>query len=241
MKSSLSGPAIEVEKLGLRLGRSQILSDLNFKIEAGSIHCLVGPNGGGKTSTLRCLLGQMPHSGTIRLHWPDEKRSIGYVPQLIEMEKTLPLTVRDFLILGIQQRPVFCGISKAGRPLLEEALQRTGLLDKVDFMLGSLSGGERQRVLFAQALLPEEPGLLVLDEPMTSLDESGMQVFEALIADFHARGGTVLWINHDLEQVERLADTVTIIDHTMLAHGPVAEVLSGDMRRGVFRKAPLPA
>ncbi len=235
MANALPGPAIEVDKLGLQLGRSQILHDISFSLAAGGIHCLIGPNGGGKTSTLRCLLGQMPHSGRIRLHWPDARRSIGYVPQLIEMEKTLPLTVLDFLVLGIQQRAAFLGSSRKQRPALEEVLQRTQLHDKADYMLASLSGGERQRVLFAQALLPQEPGLLVLDEPMTSLDEGGMQVFEKLIMELHAKGTTILWINHDLEQAERLADTLTVIDRTVLAHGPAAGVLSTDMRRGVFR------
>jgi len=83
----MQGPAIHVENLSLVLGSSQILSNLNFSIAAGALHCFVGPNGGGKTSTARCLLGQMPHIGTIRFEGNPE-RTIGYVPQLIEMERT---------------------------------------------------------------------------------------------------------------------------------------------------------
>jgi zinc transport system ATP-binding protein len=102
-------------------------------------------------------------------------------------------------------------------------------------MIGSLSGGERQRLLFAQALIPT-PTFLVLDEPMTSLDEGGSQLFESLIMQMHASGTTVLWINHNLEQVQRLAQTVTIIDKIVVAHGPVNSTLTPAMQRGVFTK-----
>lgn len=222
--SRITGPAIEVSRLGLRLGASQILEDLSFSVTAGSIHCLVGPNGGGKTSTLRCILGQMPHSGEIRMSWGSE-RHIGYVPQLIELERTLPLTIMDFMSVATQNRPAFCGTRASLRPRIEAALEKVGLADKRGFMLGSLSGGERQRLLFAQALLPA-PALLVLDEPMTSLDEDGARLFETLIASVHASGATVLWINHDLAQVARMAQEVSIIDGRLVASGATDAMLA---------------
>lgn len=229
----MHGPAIHVENLSLALGASQILDKLTFSVAAGSIHCLVGPNGGGKTSTLRCILGQMPHQGTVRIEWPATERSIGYVPQLIELERTLPLTITDFLTLVSQQSPAFNGTQKAVRPAIDAALQRVGLADKRRHMIGSLSGGERQRLLFAQALIPS-PALLVLDEPMTSLDEGGAHLFEELIRELNAAGTTVLWINHDLDQVARMAHEVTVIERRVLGTGPVAGTLTDEMRRGVF-------
>jgi zinc transport system ATP-binding protein len=231
----MKGPAIEVENLSLRLGASQILHKLSFTITAGSIHCFIGPNGGGKTSTLRSLLGQMPHEGSIRYSW-GESRTIGYVPQLIELERTLPLTITDFLTIVSQQSPAFNGMKKHVKPAIEAALQRVGLFDKRKLMIGSLSGGERQRLLFAQALIPA-PALLVLDEPMTSLDEKGARQFEALIREINADGATVLWINHDLDQVARMAQDITVIEGRVLASGPVASTLSEDMKRGVFSRA----
>jgi len=230
----MQGPAIHVENLSLRLGASQILDKLSFSIAAGSIHCLIGPNGGGKTSTLRCLLGQMPHTGQIRYEW-GENRHIGYVPQLIELERTLPLTITDFLTIVSQNSPAFNGMKKHVKPAIEAALTRAGLFDKRHYMIGSLSGGERQRLLFAQALIPE-PALLVLDEPMTSLDENGSRLFEQLIRDLHASGATVLWINHDLDQVARVAQDLTVIERRVLASGPVATTLSDDMKRGVYSR-----
>lgn len=232
---SLPGPAIQAEHLGLRLGSSSILEDLNFSIAAGALHCFIGPNGGGKTSTARCLLGQMPHTGTIRFNWQAAARTIGYVPQLIEMERTLPLTIDNFMTVISQQKPAFMHTRKEAKVRIDQALDRTGLTRKRKFMIGSLSGGERQRLLFAQALIPA-PALLVLDEPMTSLDEGGARLFEQLISNIHAEGTTVLWINHDLEQVKRMAQTITVIDKVMLAHGPNGQTLTEDMQRGVFNK-----
>lgn len=215
--AKLSGPAIQVSHLGLRLGATCVLDDLSFTVSPGSIHCLVGPNGGGKTSTLRCILGQMPHTGEVHIRWADV-RQIGYVPQLIELERTLPLSIMDFMTVATQKSPAFNGTRRSLRPYIEEALREVGLADKRNFMLGSLSGGERQRLLFAQALLPV-PSLLVLDEPMTSLDEDGSALFESLIRRVHASGATVLWINHDLAQVARMAQETSIIDGRLVASG----------------------
>ncbi|MEY4642577.1 MAG: hypothetical protein RLZZ227_2571 [Pseudomonadota bacterium] len=231
----MQGPSIHVDNLSLRLGASRILSNMNFQIASGALHCFVGPNGGGKTSTARCLLGQMPHQGTIRFDWSAEQRTIGYVPQLIEMERTLPLTIDNFMTALSQNKPAFMATRKDEKLLIDAALERVGLTAKRKFMIGSLSGGERQRLLFAQALIPT-PALLVLDEPMTSLDEGGSRLFEELIRNEHASGTTILWINHDLDQVKRLAQTLTVIDRGVLAHGPTETTLTPDMQRGAFPK-----
>lgn len=230
----MPGPAIHVDNLSLQLGAHRVLASMQFSIAAGSLHCFIGPNGGGKTSTARCLLGQMPHTGTIRFEWFNgNKGNIGYVPQLIEMERTLPLTIDNFMTVISQDKPAFMSPKKEAKAAIDHALDRVGLTAKRSLMLGSLSGGERQRLLFAQALIPN-PDLLVLDEPMTSLDEGGSRLFEQLIGELNREGTTVLWINHDLDQVARLADNITVIDKVVLAHGPTATTLTADMQRGVF-------
>lgn len=231
----MQGPAIHAENLSLRLGASRVLSGMNFDIASGALHCFIGPNGGGKTSTARCLLGQMPHQGTIRFDWKGDNHTIGYVPQLIEMERTLPLTIDNFLTALSQDKPAFMATKKEKKALIDAALERVGLTGKRKYMIGSLSGGERQRLLFAQALIPA-PALLVLDEPMTSLDEGGARLFEDLILQEHASGTTILWINHDLDQVKRLAQTVTVIDRGVIAHGSAAATVTPEMQRGVFPK-----
>jgi len=221
----MRGPAIRVEHVSLALGGTQILEDVNFSIAPGEIHCLIGPNGGGKTSLVRCVLGQMPHTGNISIAW-QESRTIGYVPQGLDFDPTLPVTVKDFMAMVCQKhRPAFIGLSKQNRVLADAALERVGFLGKRDRKLGSLSGGERQRVLFGQALLPP-PALLVLDEPMTSMDEVGGARFVNVIKELAVEGVTVLWIAHDLAQVRALAHTVTCINRTVLFSGPPAEMLA---------------
>ena len=221
----MRGPGIRFEHVGLALGGTQIQHDVNFSIAPGTIHCVIGPNGGGKTSLIRSILGQMPHTGSIAISWGDN-RTIGYVPQALDFDKTLPVTVNDFMAMVCQKtRPAFIGLSKANRVRAGAALDRVGLVGKSKRKLGSLSGGERQRVLFAQALIPE-PGLLVLDEPMASMDEIGAERFVEVIQELAREGVTVVWIAHDLAQVRELASGVTCINRTALFSGPPSEVLA---------------
>jgi len=235
----MQGPSIEFDKVGLALGNTSILQDVSFAIRAGTIHCIVGANGGGKTSLVRSLVGQMPHTGRIAVHW-QEGRVIGYVPQTLDFDKSLPITVRDFMAMTCQRRPVFLGVSRSRRPMIEAVLDRMGLKGKLRSKLGSLSGGERQRVLFAQALIPE-PSLLVLDEPTTGLDLSGRELLERAVKEFAAAGGTVVWINHDIVQVSELADALTYIDRTVRLNGVPREVLATGTAAQLFPTLNLPS
>jgi zinc transport system ATP-binding protein len=235
---SVQGPAIEFDGVGLALGNTEILRGVTFKVRAGSIHCIVGANGGGKTSLVRSLLGQMPHSGRIAIHW-NEGRVVGYVPQTLDFDKSVPITVADFMGMMCQRRPVFLGISRNARAQIEAALERLGLAGKLRARLGSLSGGERQRVLFAQALIPE-PALLVLDEPMTGLDLAGKEIVERAVVEFVKAGGTVLWINHDIVQVHELADALTYVNRTVLLDGAPREVLATGAAAELFPTLTLP-
>jgi zinc transport system ATP-binding protein len=228
----MQGPSIDIENVSLRLGNTQILENVSFAVRAGGIHCIIGTNGGGKTSLVRSLLGQMPHTGRITIDWSDS-RAIGYVPQTLDFDKTLPITVGDFLAMASQSRPIFLGVSRAARQRIDEALERVGLSGKRGYKLGSLSGGERQRVLFAQAMLPE-PALLVLDEPMTGLDVAGHDILERAIVDFARAGGTVLWINHDILKVYEIADALTYIDRRVLLDGPPREVLASEAAASLY-------
>jgi zinc transport system ATP-binding protein len=232
------GPAIEFEGVGLTLGNTEILRGVTFRVRAGTIHCIVGANGGGKTSLVRSLLGQMPHSGRIGIEW-GEGRVVGYVPQALDFDKSLPITVSDFMAMACQRRPVFLGVSRARRLAIDAALERLGLTGKRRTKLGSLSGGERQRVLFAQALTPE-PALLVLDEPMTGLDLVGREIVERAIAGFVKAGGTALWINHDIVQVHELADHLTYVNRTVLLDGAPRDVLATGAAQELFPTLKLP-
>lgn len=231
------GPRIDFEAIDLTLGRTRILEQVCFSVAPGSVHAIVGPNGGGKSSLVKTLLGQMPHQGRLTLHWPGPREVIGYVPQALEFDRGLPMTVDDFMAALCQQRPAFLALARHARPAIDAALARVGMLDKRKRRMGALSGGERQRVLLAQGLIPD-PQLLVLDEPMAALDEAGIQVFEQLLQAWRQAGTTVLWIEHDLEAVLRLADRVTGLSRQVLFDAPPAQALTPQRLLGLFSVHP---
>lgn len=208
-RSMPCGPALCLREVSLQLGATPILRGIDWQVRAGEVHALVGANGCGKSSLIKTLLGLMPHRGEVALHWPGEVPGVlAYVPQAIECDRTLPMTVQDFMACMLQARPVYCGIQDAARARIDAALARVGMAQKADCRMGDLSGGERQRVLLAQSLLPSAQ-LLLLDEPMAALDQAGIAVFETLLLAWRQAGATVLWVEHDLAAVRRLADRVT--------------------------------
>ncbi|ROL67024.1 manganese ABC transporter ATP-binding protein [Pseudomonas protegens] len=237
IETLMRGPAIEFDQVSLTLGRTTILDRVTFQVQPGSVHALVGPNGGGKSSLIKTLLGQMPHQGQLRLQWPDAPGTIGYVPQALEFDRGLPMTVDDFMAAMCQRRPAFLGLSRHYAQAIGEALERVGMQDKRKRRMGALSGGERQRVLLAQGLIPA-PQLLVLDEPMSALDEAGIQVFERLLHDWRQSGITLLWIEHDLEAVGRLADRVTGLNRRVLFDGPAQQTLTPERLLSLFSTHP---
>ncbi|MDZ5434287.1 metal ABC transporter ATP-binding protein [Pseudomonas fluorescens] len=232
-----SGPTLDFADVCLTLGRTTILDKVTFQVRPGSVHALVGPNGGGKSSLIKTLLGQMPHQGRLSLQWPGEPGTIGYVPQALEFDRGLPMTVDDFMAAMCQRRPAFLGLSKHYAAAIGEALERVGMQDKRKRRMGALSGGERQRVLLAQGLIPA-PQLLVLDEPMSALDEAGIQVFERLLGDWRTAGITVLWIEHDLEAVGRLADHVTGLNRRVLFDATPQQALTPERLLTLFSTHP---
>jgi zinc transport system ATP-binding protein len=229
----MRGPGIRFADVSLSLGGTAILEGVSFEIQPGEIHCIIGPNGGGKTSLVRSLLGEMPVSGEITIVWHDASTTIGYVPQALELDRTVPVTVNDFMALIRQRRPAFFGLAKRYRDEVAAALERVGLAGKGTRKLGDLSGGERQRVLLAQALLPQ-PALLILDEPLTAMDEAGQRLFEDILLAVADEGVTIIWIAHDLPQVRRMADRVTCLNRTVRFHGPPEEVLTPARVEEVF-------
>jgi zinc transport system ATP-binding protein len=207
----VSEPLIRGQGLGVRRGGKDILKGADLTLEAGKILTLIGPNGAGKTTLVRTILGLMkPDSGTL------ERRPglrIGYMPQKMHVDASLPLSVKRFLTLG-------------GKPrlALAEVLALTGIQDLADARLQHLSGGETQRVLLARALL-RDPDLLVLDEPVQGVDVRGQAALYDLInAIRHRQGCGVLLVSHDLHLVMANTDTVVCLNRHVCCQGHPEEV-----------------
>jgi zinc transport system ATP-binding protein len=216
---------LDLARVSVRLEGQTLLSDVSLSVRRGALHVLVGPNGAGKSTLLAAILGQMPFEGRIRAHWRRSGR-IGYVPQSFAIDRTLPMTVGDFLALTRQRLPVCFGITRAIGRRTAAMLEGVGLPGFERRLLSVLSGGELRRVLLAHALDPP-PELLMLDEPSTGLDAaSGRWLEETLLAMRGRDGVSVLMASHDLDQVRRIADHVTALDRRVVADGPPGEALA---------------
>ena len=235
----MPGPSISLYGVGLQYGDNLILQGIQTQFEAGQCHVIMGPNGGGKTSLLRSVLGLTPFTGDISVNWPDPKQTqqagkIGYVPQKAMFEASLPLTVMDFVLLNQTRVPLFWRRKSKQTQQALAQLERVGMAARSDRRMGQLSGGEQQRVLFAQALL-DDPSLLVLDEPTTGMDEQGVRYLEGLIHEVVAEGKTVLAVHHDVTAVRRLDAQVHVVNRQIVASGHHSEVLSPERIESLFK------
>lgn len=221
---------IELSHVGVSMGGESLLQDISFHIHCGQLTALVGPNGAGKTTLIKALLSQMPHTGQIRhvdAHGHDfPAPRIGYVPQQLPFDREMPMTVCDLMAACISKRPVWLGVGKETKKQVKKALAETqadGLMDK---RLGALSGGELQRVLLAMALMPL-PDLLVLDEPVSGVDQNGLALFLQTVSSLRATHHlAILMVSHDWELVRQYADSVVLVKQKVLETGTPAEVFS---------------
>jgi len=176
----------------------------------------------------------VPFEGDIRLRFR-RGGAAGYVPQLLSVDPSIPLTVADLFTLLLERAPVFLPRRRAARLRIQRALGETGCEALVDRLLADLSGGEMRRVLLAQALVPE-PELLLLDEPASSVDEAGARLFEdVLLRQCRERGTTVLMVSHDLDFMARAAGRITALDGRVTFDGRPGDMEPGLAQRLVAR------
>ena len=198
---------IEVSELTKRFGDVTAVDGISFKAADGEVTGLLGPNGAGKTTLVRIALGLLqPDSGTI-YHRPALR--IGYMPQRVNVEPTLPITVDRFLQLA----------NRRNRGLMSSTLEALKIGHLGQQQLAEISGGELQRVLLARALL-REPELLILDEPAQGVDLAGQAELYRLISEISDKQGCgVLMISHDLHLVMSSTDEVICLNHHICCHG----------------------
>ncbi|MGX9727374.1 MAG: metal ABC transporter ATP-binding protein [Candidatus Electronema sp. VV] len=209
---------LEITDLSVTLRGNRILDGINVQVRKGHIHALTGPNGAGKTTLMRSVMGGMPHQGTIRFLFRESCR-VGYVPQFLEFDHSVPITVFDFLFLMLKKVPIFIGRRRAMRARITEILSATNCAHLIDRCVGQLSGGEFRRVLLAQALEPK-PELLLLDEPASNIDEVGIRQFEEMLVSLRdTHGITILMVSHSMDMISRVADRVTAINRSVFYDG----------------------
>lgn len=222
----------KIENLGVTRGRKVILQDINFHIHCGELTALIGPNGAGKTTLLKAILGEIPHTGQIRftsLAHQQDNPLVGYVPQRLDFDLGSPVSVRDLFTASLTSLPVWLFRPRKIREKILAILARVNADHLIDQKLGSLSGGELQRVLLALALEPA-PVLLLLDEPVSGVDESGLALFYQLVNDLrHKWDMSIILISHDLSLVAQYADRMIFLNKTVQAMGKPEEVMKQEV------------
>lgn len=188
---------LEARNLAFRFGSDQVLEGVDLSIQAGDRIVIVGPNGGGKTTLIRLLLGLLrPSRG--RIQWGDPRPRLGYLPQVASFERAFPLRVEEVVAHGwLGVHPPWRGLARSEKEAVQGILEEVGLASFHRSYLAELSGGQLRRVLLARALV-SRPELLVLDEPTASLDAAARARLWEILRGL-PDSATVLLVTHDLE------------------------------------------
>lgn len=203
---------------------NEILKSVNMTVLKGEYCAIIGPNGGGKTTLIRLLMGlDKPTSGTIKLFGVDQQKfkawhKIGYVPQRSALvDASFPATVREVVAMGrYALRGILSLESQEDRRIIEESMEQMGVSDLRDRLIGHLSGGQRQRVMIARALA-SHPEVLIVDEPNTGVDVESQHRFYELLRSLHkTRGISILFITHDIGVIAEDISKLFFVNQTLL-------------------------
>jgi len=222
-------PLIEASGLAAGYDGTPAISGVSFSLRRGERMALLGPNGGGKTTLLRALLGELPPlAGELRVG-----ARCATVPQTERSQLDYPVSALDVAAMGALARlPWWRRPGRHERRSALEALERVGLGDRAGETFGKLSGGQRQRVLIARSLV-QEAEVLLLDEPFSGLDRPSSERLEALIADLAGEGRALMIATHDLEQARR-CDSVLCLNRTQIAVGAPEQALSLEVLEATY-------
>ncbi len=224
---------MECEELSFRYGKPWVLQDVSFSVSKGESLAVIGPNGGGKSTLLKLLLGlNRAQQGklTILGRSPENARSgMGYVPQAMSFDSQFPIAAIDIVLMGRLDRLRFGGFSRKCRDFAMSCLERVDLVDEAKRPFADLSGGQRQRVMIARALACE-PELLLLDEPTANIDLSIEKQFIETLQSLR-ESMTILMVTHDLDLVAELGDSVLCVNRRVHRH---ELPLSGDTIREIY-------
>lgn len=236
-----SHDALCIDKLSFSYGDTQALEDITLHVHAGCNLGIIGPNGGGKTTLLRIILGQLTgYEGKVSIMGLSPKQVcklgdiVGYVPQHYDFDPAFPISVRQVIKLGLCGKTgLFRRHSAEDLARVDQLMEQVGIADLRDRPIGELSGGQRQRAFVAKALAAG-PKILLLDEPTVGIDVSGRSQFTNLITQLHRDLGlTVMIVTHDLRTVAGCCEKVACLSRTLHFHDS-PEGLTPSLLREVF-------
>jgi zinc transport system ATP-binding protein len=234
----MSIPALTFDHVCFSYGPQTVLDNVGFSIADGESVCVVGPNGGGKTTLVKLILGLLsPNSGEIRVFGESPKtarRRIGYMPQHLLYDPLFPVTARDIVLMGRLRpggvRGIFGWPNGEDRRAAQEALRQVGMEDVARRPFSSLSGGQRQRVLIARALAGG-PDLLLLDEPTSNVDSLVEARLLDLLRELNQRM-TIVMVTHDLGFVSEMVQKVVCVNRRVVVH-PTSDI-SGEIIHDIY-------
>jgi len=230
----IEDPVINLENVWFSYDSVPVIEDANLTVAKGDLVTIVGPNGGGKTTLLKLILGILsPNRGTIRVFGDAPGRvssRIGYVPQHRRFDPRFPVNVLDVVLMGRVERSFGGFYRKKDRNAALEALEEVGLIGKKDSPFAALSGGERQRVLIARALVSSRE-LLLFDEPTSHLDSFAAEKLYDLFRTLN-KTMTIVFVSHDVGLVTQVARKVVCVNRRVLIH-PTSD-LTGEILSDIY-------
>jgi zinc transport system ATP-binding protein len=214
---------------------SKVLQNINLSVSVGEFACVVGPNGGGKTTLLKLILGMLkPSKGEIKIFGKAPEKAldkIGYVPQQSKFDSNFPVSVLDVVLMGfLDKNFIWGGYSKKHKERALAAINEVGIDGLADRSFNDLSGGQRQRALMARALV-SDPQLLLLDEPTSNIDIHGTEQFYNMFEHLNKKY-TIIMVSHDIGFVSSRVKSVICIRQTLQVH-PVSE-LTGETMQSLY-------
>ena len=222
----MSQPPLQVTHLSVAFGGKLALDDITFAAPAGCIIGVIGPNGAGKSTMFRAMLDLLPHAGTVRI-----AGTPAYVPQGDATSADFPATALDVALMGrYPATPWWRPLGRSARIAAEQALDDVGMSEHRSCTFGELSGGQRQRVIMARALA-HGGQVMLLDEPLTGVDEASRRIMQDAMARLRDHGATLLVATHDLNDAASTCDRLLFLNRRIIAYGPpdqtyTAETLS---------------
>ncbi len=229
----------KIQHISITRGKHQILKDINLHIHCGELTAIIGSNGSGKSTLLKALLGEIPHLGEV-IYLASQGQAaknpiIGYMPQKLDFDLSAPMSVLDVFAASCSRMPIWWGSSKKTRQRVRNNLRRVKAEHLIDRKLGVLSGGELQRVLLALALDPI-PNILLLDEPVSGIDQNGLKMFYQIVAELRRDYDlSIILVSHDLQLVAEYADRVAFLNNGIIQRcGTPQEVFGSKEVRALF-------